>query len=158
MDVHIPPSRAANAGNEQRDEPALPMYSLDGQISFDALYDLSHTRLGDGMTAVVYIATDRATGRPCACKLAEKKGQRPAWSRLCQLLQHESKLLEYLGHHPNIVRWGGCFASPNRIAMVMELVSGGDCQQLLQRHGACSEEAVQAMICQLYSALGCAYI
>ena len=97
--------------------------------------------------------TNRETGTLCACKLAERKPQKHTWSRLCQLLHHESSLLREIGPHPNIVRWVGSFESVQRVAIVMELVGGGDCQQLLQRHGALSEEVVHAMIAQLHAAL-----
>lgn len=145
------------AGSSGCEDSLQPMTSQAG-TSFEDSFGLSQTKLGDGMTATVFVATHKATGRLCACKLAERKGQKPAWSRLCQLLQHESALLEHIGLHPHIVRWEGYFASSSRIAIVMELVSGGDCQQLLQRHGALPEEAVQAMINQLHSALRCAYM
>lgn len=107
------------------------------------------------MTACVFVVTNRETGTLCACKLAERKPQRHTWSRLCQLLQHESQLLQEIGYHPSIVRWEGCYVSCNRVAIVTELVGGGDCQQLLQRHGALAEEAVQAMMVQLHAALRC---
>ena len=110
------------------------------------------------VTACVFVVTDRATGQLRACKLAERRPQRQhTWSRLSQLLRQESQLLQEIGYHPNIVRWDGCFLSCHRVAIVMELVSGGDCQQLLQRHGALAEEAVQAMILQLHAALRCAH-
>ena len=133
-------------------QPQQAMVDASGR-SFEERFALSGTKLGDGMTACVFVCTDRVTGRLCACKLASRRGQRPAWSRLCQLLWHESLLLQEIGVHPNVVRWEGCFASNNRIAIVMELVGGGDCQQLLQRHGALPEESVQGMMRQLHSAL-----
>ena len=110
---------------------------------FEEHFTLSSTKLGDGMTACVFVCSDRATGALRACKVAERRGQRPAWSRLCQLLLHESSLLQEIGIHPNVVRWEGCFTSNHRIAIVMELVSGGDCQQMLQRHGSLPEETVR---------------
>ena len=123
---------------------------------FEEHFTLSSTKLGDGMTACVFVCNDRATGALRACKVAERRGQRPAWSRLCQLLLHESSLLQEIGIHPNVVRWEGCFTSNHRIAIVMELVSGGDCQQMLQRHGSLPEETVRGMMLQLHSALRCA--
>jgi len=120
---------------------------------FDTLYEMSTSKLGDGMTACVFVVKDRTTGALRACKLAERRAQRHNWSRLCQLMRHESTLLQEIGYHPNVVRWEGSFASCNRLAIVMELVVGGDCQQLLQRHGALAEETVHAMICQLFAAL-----
>ena len=47
--------------------------------SFDDSYVVG-SKLGDGMTAVVYMVTDKRTGQSCACKLAERRPQRPHWS------------------------------------------------------------------------------
>ena len=55
----------------------LPCVSL-GQYTL-------HSKLGDGMTACVYVAYDKVTKRTCACKLAERKAQQPSWSRLVQV-------------------------------------------------------------------------
>ena len=41
-----------------------------------------HTKLGDGMTATVFVAFDKHSKRTCACKLAERKARQPNWSRL----------------------------------------------------------------------------
>ena len=108
------------------------------------------------VTACVFVGKDKQTGALYACKLAERRAQRHNWTRLCQLLRHESNLLQEIGYHPNVVRWHGCYGSCSQLAIVMELVGGGDCQQLLQRHGALAEEVVQAMIRQLHAALRCA--
>lgn len=120
--------------------------------AFDDKYILQQ-KLGDGMTACVYVATERAGGRQCACKLSERRLQRTNWTRIVQVLRHEYELLHGLGDHPNIVRWENLYLSCNQVGLVLELVPGGDCQQLLQRHGCLSEPAVHAMISQLRSAL-----
>ena len=57
------------------------------------------------MTACVFVATERVTGKLYACKLAERKPQRNTWSRLVQLRHHESNLLQEIGCHPHIVRF-----------------------------------------------------
>ena len=65
----------------------------------------------------------------------------------------KSALLQRLGEHPSIVRWQGLYRGSTQMALVLELVSGGDCQQLLQRHGCLAESAVHAMISQLRGAV-----
>ena len=52
------------------------MYDEAG-TSFDDSYQICQ-RLGDGMTAVVYMALQKATGQVVVCKLAEKAGKREA--------------------------------------------------------------------------------
>jgi hypothetical protein len=123
--------------------------------SFDDLYSLVDVRLGDGMTACVYAAVEKRTGRTLVCKLAEKRAKRGAWDRLSHLMRHESILLQQLVPHPNIVSMFGFFSSESRSAIMLDLVPGGDCQQLLQRRGALPESDVQAMITQLHAALRC---
>lgn len=51
------------------------------------------------------------------------------------------------------VRLERFFRGPSAVALVLELVPGGDCQQLLRRHGCLSEGAVQPMMRQLGDAL-----
>ena len=78
---------------------------------------------------------------------------RRSWSRLSQLMQHENELLRNVGRHPNLVSHHGYYESPWQCAIMLDLVQGGDCQQLLQRQGALSEPLVQSMISELHSAL-----
>ena len=138
----------------QQQQPPPDMLNAAGG-SFSSQYTLQ-TRLGDGMTACVYIAREKATGELFACKLAERKQHRSVWGRLSQLIRRESALLQEIGQHPCLVQWRGFYESAQEVAIVMEIVGGGDCQQLLQRHGCLAEPMVQPMVCQLHSALRCA--
>ena len=56
-------------------------------------------------------------------------------------------------HHPNLVECLGFFHGEDELALLMTLAPGGDCQQLLQRHGALSERAATAIVQQLAGAL-----
>ena len=47
-----------------------------------------HTKLGDGMTATVFVAFDKHSKKTCACKLAERKARQPNWSRLVKVPAH----------------------------------------------------------------------
>lgn len=62
-------------------------------------------------------------------------------------------MLLRIGEHPNIVCHQGFFLGKSQVALCLELVTGGDCQQLLQRQGCLAEPAVYAMITQLSAAL-----
>ena len=53
----------------------------------------------------------------------------------------------------NIVQFFGLYTSPTEVALVLELASGGDCQQLLKRHGPLSEAAALSIASQLCEAL-----
>lgn len=70
-----------------------------------------------------------------------------------QVLKHESAMLLRIGEHPNIVGHQGFYVGSNQVALCLELVSGGDCQQLLQRQGCLAEAAVHAMMTQLCTAI-----
>jgi len=70
-----------------------------------------------------------------------------------KVLKHESAMLLRIGEHPNIVSHQGFYVGSNQVALCLELVSGGDCQQLLQRQGCLAEGAVHAMTTQLCCAI-----
>lgn len=70
-----------------------------------------------------------------------------------QLMRHESDLLARVGHHPNLATRRGFFEKSYQCALVLDLVEGGDCQQLLQRQGALPEASVRSMMCELHSAI-----
>lgn len=121
--------------------------------TFNGQYALQ-SKLGDGMTACVYVATDLASGARYACKVAERRHHKFNWSRVVSVLQHEAELLHSIEGHDRIVRLERMFQGANEMVIVLELVPGGDCQQLLHRHGCLSEQAVQPMMFQLQAALG----
>lgn len=83
--------------------------------SFSSQY-LLRSKLGDGMTASVYIcaatastmtssisATSAGASR-FACKLAEQRVHVSNWTRVVAVLEHEASLLRRLGEHDHIVR------------------------------------------------------
>jgi len=119
---------------------------LDEQYTLQA-------KLGDGMTACVYIARENATGRLYACKLAQRKRHPNVWGRLSHLFRREAALLQEIGAHESIVKAHAFFETESECAIMMDVVPGGDCQQLLQRQGALSEQTVFPMVRQLHSAL-----
>ena len=61
--------------------------------------------------------------------------------------------LRQLSGHPHVTRWLGWFASSTAVGLLLELAPGGDCQQLLQRHGAF---ALKPVIGELGSGVGLA--
>ena len=124
--------------------------------SFHARFALLN-KVGDGMTATVYIVRDRlltARSNTMVAKVAEERDRRTTpWWRIAHLMQHESSLLRSVGCHPNIVMHHGFFESPGHSALILDLVAGGDCQQLLQRQGVMPEPIVHSMALQLHAAL-----
>ncbi len=119
--------------------------------SFNDQYTLC-TRLGDGCSAFVWSAVERETGERVACKLARRQSKFD-WRLLVRTFQREAALLERISDHPSIVGLRGFFLGTQEAAIMLELVDGGDCQQLLQRHGAIAEGAVHAIVDQVCSAV-----
>ncbi|KOO28355.1 calcium calmodulin-dependent protein, partial [Chrysochromulina tobinii] len=108
--------------------------------------------LGHGCSARVYVARGLgAHGGEAACKLAKNVG-RVHWPRVVRTFAREAELMRRC-HHPNLVECLGFFHGEDELALLMTLAPGGDCQQLLQRHGALSERAATAIVQQLAAAL-----
>jgi len=133
------------------DSAAVDGLASEAGLAFADAYTVT-AHLGDGATARVFEAVRRDGGAGaghdsrCALKLAERSTR--------AILRRESLLLRQLSGHPHVTRWLGWFASSTAVGLLLELAPGGDCQQLLQRHGAFAESAVRRMFGQLCAALG----
>jgi serine/threonine-protein kinase len=110
------------------------------------------SKLGDGGTATVWLGVSRTSGELVACKLLARDRPAMRWHRAVRTFEHEAGILERC-QHERIVRLLGIFQGPRDLILNLEYMSGGDVQQLLQRHGALAEHAVAAIIRQLAGAL-----
>lgn len=119
-------------------------------IVFNLRYAL-RARLGHGCSATVFSARDLASGDSAAVKLAQWK-PKIKWPLVVQVFRNEAVLLQRCVH-PNIVGFHGLYEGRDEIALVLQLVDGSDCQNLLQRHGCLAEPAVGAIVHQLCEAL-----
>lgn len=119
-------------------------------------------RLGFGCSASVFrlkpaladdaAASDDAKGATAlACKLAVRK-PRINWPLVLSVFRSELALLRACAH-PHVLECHGLYEGRNEVALVLQYVSAGDIQQLLQRHGALSEQTVVAIVSQLCDAL-----
>ena len=70
--------------------------------------------------------------------------------------EHEVQLLRKCVH-PHIIGCRGLYVGSEDLAIVLDLMAGGDCQQLLKRHGALAEPVVHTIMEQLFSALACVH-
>ena len=137
------------------------------------------SRLGSGCSSSVYIVRDQISGGEAACKLAQRRpklrwSQLQARRRRCtrtpltpkhaiplplraqRHFEHEVKLLR-MCVHPHIIGCHGLYVGSEDLAIVLDLMPGGDCQQLLKRHGALAEPAVHTIMEQLFDALACVH-
>ena len=138
------------------------------------------SRLGSGCSSSVYAVRD-LSGGDAACKLAQRR-PKLRWSQLQvrpprarpashtrtnahtapltlraqRHFEHEVKLLR-MCVHPRIIGCRGLYMGSEDLAIVLDLMPGGDCQQLLKRHGALAEPAVHTIMEQLFDALTCVH-
>ncbi len=138
----------AGGGSSLTSDDLLDVH--DG-VPFNGKYTALRVKLGDGGTAAVYVAHDSVTGEEAACKLARRRPNM-SWTRARGMFEREAQLLQQC-RHEHIVGFRALFVGSRELALVLDMVAGGDAQQLLQRHGALSERAVMIMVSQLASAL-----
>ncbi len=104
----------------------------------DERYEV-HGTLGRGGVAVVYAATDLATGRKLAMKRLRAQDDPVTAQRITELFEREFQTLAQLAH-PNIVQVYDYGIDQGGPFYTMELAEGGDLQQLapLPWRRACS--------------------
>lgn len=121
---------------------------LSSELSDDYIL---HGCLGTGGSANVYYADDKSTGQRVAVKHASRR-PRLRWGRLCRTFEREALLLRRAAH-PHVTGFIAHYQTPTSISLVLRLCPGGDCQQLLQRHGALAEPAALQIARQVGAAL-----
>jgi predicted Ser/Thr protein kinase len=106
--------------------------------------------IGRGGMAVVYEATELATGERVALKMMSHRlvYQPGAFSRF----EREARIVEPL-EHENIARMKGHFPAFRTEFIVMEFCEGSTLAELLSRHGAFPEAQAKRILGQLASAL-----
>ena len=125
------------------------LHEVESKAEFGASWSLG-SLLGRGHSAKIYLCHGR-DGSQAACKMARREPGL-SWSRLSNTFEREAALLRRCAH-PCIVQILGLYRGPQKLALVLSLAPSGDCQQLLQRHGALSERAANAIAQQTTAAL-----
>jgi serine/threonine protein kinase len=93
---------------------------------------LLHDRIGQGAMGVVWRGTDLETGEQVAVKLLRPEfATNPA--SLARFVGERNALLRF--RHPNVVNLRDMIVEGDRLALVMDLVSGGDLDAFRQRNG-----------------------
>ena len=110
-------------------------------------------RLGIGAMSEVYLATDDSLGRPAAIKVLSSKLVSNA--TITERFLREARALARLSH-PNLIPVfdDGQIGTPPRPYYAMELLEGGDTQQLLEERGPLSSPVVAAIGAQAATGLG----
>lgn len=105
--------------------------------------------LGSGSFGVVHLVRERATGLERVIKIVTTKNLAP---RLLDNMRREIQVLQDLDH-PNIVRLFefGEDTRNQKIYLLMEKLSGGDLDDLLERSGCLGEHLVSCIVRQVLS-------
>ena len=96
---------------------------------------------------------DNSTGSQEAVKLAMRRpGMR--WKHILATFEREAALLRKCAH-PNVLTCLGVSHCESKSAILLGYCEGGDCLQLLQRHGALAERVALTIARQVVLALEC---
>lgn len=106
------------------------------ETSFESVYELKK-ELGRGATSVVYECENKASGYKWAVKIINKKIEK-------KIVCTEIGILLKL-NHPNIIRLKEIYETPEKIYLLLELVTGGELFDRIVSCGYYSEKA--AAVC-----------
>ncbi len=113
---------------------------------FDARYAIpAGALLGRGGQGIVYKCTEKSSGKCFAVKIIDTNGK---GERAKEPLKREADILKRLQGAPHIIQFYRLIDEPEKIYMVMELLSGGDlAEQIRSRKLSVSERNAQ-IICR----------
>jgi len=112
-------------------------------------YDITEQTLGKGNTAVVKLATHKATGQKVAVKIIRKDLVKAAdLTKLDSEIAVTKKI-----HHPNCIEFYNLFDFSNKLYIVMELATGGELFDRIIAKAHYSETEAAGCFTQLMSAI-----
>ncbi|XP_064619499.1 calcium/calmodulin-dependent protein kinase type IV-like isoform X2 [Lineus longissimus] len=113
-------------------------------VELEAVYDIDK-ELGRGATSVVYKCCQKGTSTPSAVKVISKKENK-------KIVQTETGILLRLSH-PNVIRLKEIYEKPTQIALVLELVTGGELFDRIVSKGWYSERDAAHCIKEILDAI-----
>jgi len=114
----------------------------------DKLYELK-TELGRGAFSIVYLATNKGTGQQYAVKVINKKDLGKDYEKN---LKMEVDILKKV-NHPNIIALKELFDTPDKLYLVMELVTGGELFDKIVEKGSYTESEAGQLVRKIVSAV-----
>ncbi|XP_021234363.1 calcium/calmodulin-dependent protein kinase type IV-like [Numida meleagris] len=122
-------------------------YWIDGSHREAALEDfyVVGPELGRGATSVVYSCEEKGTRAPYAAKILKKTIDK-------KIVRTEIGVLLRLSH-PNIIKLKEIFETPSEIALVLELVTGGELFDRIVERGFYSERDAAHVVKQILEAV-----
>ncbi|XP_064590334.1 calcium/calmodulin-dependent protein kinase type IV-like isoform X1 [Zonotrichia leucophrys gambelii] len=136
-------------------QPTMPTSKSEGESEF--WIDGSHREaaledfyvvgpeLGRGATSVVFSCQEKGTGAPYAAKILKKTIDK-------KIVRTEIGVLLRLSH-PNIIKLKEIFETPSEIALVLELVTGGELFDRIVERGFYSERDAAHVVKQILEAV-----
>jgi len=115
---------------------------------FDKAYE-SKTELGRGAFSIVYLATQKASGQQYAVKVINKKDLGKDYEKN---LKMEVDILKKV-NHPNIIALKELFDTPDKLYLVMELVTGGELFDKIVEKGSYTEHEAAQLVRKIVSAV-----
>ena len=115
------------------------------------LYELG-AELGRGRTSTVFEAVERTSGQRVALKTLSTATLAADREELASV-GCELRAMRALPPHPHIAQLRGVLVSGEHVALVLELVCGGDLLGSIERDGAYTEACARCILAQLASAL-----
>jgi len=114
----------------------------------DKIYELK-TELGRGAFSIVYLATQRASGQQYAVKVINKKDLGKDYEKN---LKMEVDILKKV-NHPNIIALKELFDTPDKLYLIMELVTGGELFDKIVEKGSYTESEAGQLVRKIVSAV-----
>lgn len=114
----------------------------------DKLYEFK-TELGRGAFSIVYLATNKGTGQQYAVKVINKKDLGKDYEKN---LKMEVDILKKV-NHPNIIALKELFDTPDKLYLVMELVTGGELFDKIVEKGSYTESEAGQLVRKIVSAV-----
>lgn len=110
-------------------------------------YDMQQ-KLGKGKFAVVKLGVDRETGEKWAVKIVDKTAKDAKMS----MLSREVGILEKIAH-PNVIFMREIYDTPDKLYIVLELVTGGELFKQIVDRGSYNEKDAAVIVAQIAEGL-----
>ncbi|KAK1434990.1 hypothetical protein QVD17_00745 [Tagetes erecta] len=101
-------------------------------------------KLGHGQFGTTFLCIEKATGKRFACKSIAK--QKLLTEEDVEDVRREIEIMHHLSEHPNVVSIQGAYEDSNAVHLVMELCSGGELFERINKKGHYSERKAASLI------------
>jgi len=116
--------------------------------AIETAYDLKQ-ELGRGAFSIVYLAAQKASGQQFAVKVINKKDLGKDYEKN---LKMEVDILKKV-NHPNIIALKELFDTPDKLYLIMELVTGGELFDKIVEKGSYTEHEAAQLVRKIVSAV-----